>query len=130
MDAAEKMVEIARFTYVTDARVLVSLLKSEGIDCYIQNEYMTQILSGLVDIGGARVEVLESTVQQALLIMKEHGNEIPGENEHPSEIQTVSGWARHIPFLRKLPLEKQIFFFLLLLAVLLALLVYASKLLS
>lgn len=124
------MVEIARFTYVTDARMLVSLLQSEDIDCYIKNEYITQVLSGLVDVGGARVEVLESDVQKALQVMEEHGYEIPREDEQSEEIQTVSGLARHIPFLRKLSLEKQILFFFLLIAILLTLLVYASKLLS
>lgn len=123
----EKMVEIARFTYVKDARLLVSVLQSEEIDCYIRDEYINQILGGVVDVGGARVEVLESDVPRAMEIMEENGFEIPREDELPDQVKAVSGWTRHIPFLRRLPLERQILFFLILIALFLTLLIYASK---
>lgn len=126
----EKMVAVATFTKVDEARILVSLLESEGIDCFINNEYITQIFAGLADFGGARVEVLESQAQHALEVMEANGYEIPKEDEMPDQIQTVSGWTRHIPFLKKLPLEKQILFFFIVIALCLTLLVYASKLLN
>lgn len=126
----EKMVEIARFSRVNDARILVSLLKSEEIDCFINNEYMTQIFAGYVDVGGAGVQVLEGDVERAMEVMKEHGYEIPDENEMPNQIKTVSNWTRHIPFLRNLPLEKQILFFFIFIALFLTILVYASKFLE
>ncbi|MDH6535643.1 DUF2007 domain-containing protein [Parabacteroides sp. 52] len=129
MSDTEKMVEVARFTYASDAQVLASLLKSEGIDCYIRNELITQVLAGIIDLGGARVELLESEVSRALEIMQENGYEIPGENEEACSVQTMSRWARHIPLLNKLPLEKQLFFMFFLIALLLTALVYASKLL-
>ncbi|MDF9828877.1 DUF2007 domain-containing protein [Parabacteroides sp. PF5-6] len=124
----ERMVEIARFSKVDQARMLVSLLQSEEIDCYINNEYTTQVFAGLADMGGARVEVLESDVKRAMEVMEANGYEIPGEDELPDQVQTVSNWTRHIPFLRNLPLEKQILFFFILIAVCLTVLVYASKL--
>lgn len=124
----ERMVEIARFSKVDQARMLVSLLQSEDIDCYINNEYTTQVFAGLADMGGARVEVLESDVKRAMEVMEANGYEIPGEDELPDQVQTVSNWTRHIPFLRNLPLEKQILFFFILIAVCLTVLVYASKL--
>lgn len=127
---AEKMVEIARFSKVNDARMLVSLLQSEDIDCYINNEYTTQVFAGLADMGGARVEVLEGDVKRAMEVMEVNGYEIPREDELPNQVQTVSNWTRHIPFLRNLPLEKQILFFFILIAVCLTVLVYASKLLE
>lgn len=125
----EKMVEIARFTYPADAQTLVALLKSEGIDCYIRNEISSQVMAGYVDIGGARVELLESDVPRALEIMQDNGYSIPREDEQPDQIRTVAGWARHIPFLRNQPLERQILYLFIIIAVLIGLLIYANSLL-
>jgi hypothetical protein len=126
----DKMVEIARFQYPEEARALVSLLKSEGIDCYIRNELSTQIMRGYVDLGGARVELLESEAPHALEVMIANGYEIPDENEEPEQIKIVAGWARHIPFLRNLPLERQIFFLFILIAVCIGLLIFFGSQLS
>lgn len=129
MDTTDKMVEIARFQYPEEAQALIALLQSEGIDCYIRNEYSSRIMAGYVDIGGARVELLESSVPKALQVMKEHGYEIPDDNEQPEQIKAISGLASHIPFLKKLPLEKQIMYFFIIIALLLVGLFYANQLL-
>ncbi|MDR3141825.1 MAG: DUF2007 domain-containing protein [Tannerellaceae bacterium] len=126
----DKMVEIARFQYPDEARVLVALLKSEGIDCYIRNELSTQVMGGYVDMGGVRVELLESEASHALEVMAANGYEIPDENEEPEQIKTVAGWARHIPFLRRLPLEKQILFLFILIAVCAGLFIFVGSQLS
>lgn len=126
----DKIVEIARFTYPAEAQVLMSLLKTEGIQCYLRNEITTQLMAGYVDVGGARVEILESDVPRAMEIMKAGGYAIPTEDEETEEIEKVAGWTRHIPFLRKYPLEKQIIFFFILIAVLLAVFIYLASLLS
>lgn len=126
----EKMVEIARFAKVNDARMLVALLQSEGIDCYINNEYTTQVFAGMADMGGARVEVLEGEVTHAMEVMEVNGYEIPGEDELPNPVQSVSNWTRHIPILKDLPLEKQILFFFVGIALFLTALIFASKLLN
>ena len=74
MEAVEdKMVEIARFTYPADAQTLMALLRSEGIECYLRDELSSQIMGGYADIGGARVEILESEVQHVILKLKEAG---------------------------------------------------------
>lgn len=129
METTEKMVEIARFTNPDEAQLLVALLKSEGIDCYVRNEISNRIVAGYLDIGGSRVELLEGSVQRALEIMQENGYEIPDENEQSPGLKTVSGLASHIPFLKNFPLEKQIFYFLIFIALFLVVLFYASQLL-
>lgn len=126
----DKMVEIARFQYPAEAQTLVALLKSEGIDCYIRNEISTQVMAGYVDVGGARVELLESEVPHALEVMTANGYEIPNENEEPEQIKTVAGWARHIPFLKNLSIEKQIFFLFAIIAICIGLLIFISSLYS
>ena len=57
----DKIVEIARFTYPADAQPLMALLRSEGIECYLRNELSSQIMAGYVDVGGARVEILDKS---------------------------------------------------------------------
>ena len=77
----DKIVEIARFTYPADAQPLMALLRSEGIECYLRNELSSQIMAGYVDVGGARVEILESDVPRAMKIMEEGGYDLPREDE-------------------------------------------------
>jgi predicted membrane-bound dolichyl-phosphate-mannose-protein mannosyltransferase len=108
----DRMVELARFQHPAEAQTLVALLHSEGIDCYIRNEHSSQMLAG-IDVGGARVEILESDVAHAMDVMKNNGYDFPEEDETPDNQQTTHGW----------PLEKQIMAILFLLIVLLALLI-------
>lgn len=124
MDDMDKMVEIARFQTPAEAQTLMALLKSEGIECYLRNEYSSQLFASYVDVGGARVEILESDVPEALEIMKAGGYDIPEEDEEAEQIQVVAGWARHIPFLRNYTLEKQIVILFVIIAVLLVLLIF------
>jgi hypothetical protein len=126
----DKMVEIARFRYPDEAQALVALLKSEGIDCYVRNELSTQVMGGCVDMGGVRVELLESEAPHALEVMIANGYEIPDENEEPEQIRTIAGWARHIPFLRILSLERQILFLFILVAICIGLLLFFGSQLS
>ena len=102
----DKIVEIARFTYPADAQPLMALLRSEGIECYLRNELSSQIMAGYVDVGGARVEILESDVPRAMKIMEEGGYDLPREDEQAEPVEQVAGFARHIPFLRKYPLRE------------------------
>lgn len=127
----DKMVEIARFQYAAEARTLISLLESEGIDCYIRDEISSGMLAGY--LGGsvqARVETLESNVPRAMEIMEVGGYDLPDEDAYGEEIKTVAGWAGHIPFLRKFPVEKQILILCALIAVLISLLFLGSSFLS
>lgn len=128
----DKMVEIARFQHPAEAQTLIALLKSEGIDCYLRNEISSQVLAGYVDIGGARLEILDSDLTRALQIMEEGGylQQEEAESEEGDQIETIAGWTSHIPFLRHYSLEKQIMILFVLIAVLLALLIYAGSLLS
>ena len=116
----DKIVEIARFYEPEAAQMIESLLKSEGIKCYLRNEYTSQVMYP-ANMGGIRIELLESEA---------NGYEFPKEDEEAEQIQVVSGWTRHVPFLRHLPLEKQIIVLFILVAVFLALVVYFGSLVS
>ena len=99
----DKIVEIARFTYPADAQPLMALLRSEGIECYLRNELSSQIMAGYVDVGGARVEILESDVPRAMKIMEEGGYDLPREDEQAEPVEQVAGFARHILFYENIP---------------------------
>lgn len=103
----DKIVEIARFYEPEAAQMIESLLKSEGVNCYLRNEYTSRIQYP-VNVGGIRIELLESEVPRAKEILEANGYEFPKEDEEDEQLQAVSGWVRHVPFLRHLPLEKQI----------------------
>ena len=49
----DKIVEIARFYEPEEAQILESLLKSEGIKCYLRNEYTSQVMYP-ANMGGIR----------------------------------------------------------------------------
>lgn len=125
----DKIVEIARFTYPADAQILRSLLESEGIECYLKDELSNQILGSYVDIGGVKVEILEKDVPRALEIMEAGGFPVETNNE-PEQLKALSSFSDRIPFLRKYPLEKQIMIIFIITAVLLALLIYFSTMVS
>lgn len=88
------------------------------------------VIACYVDVGGARVEILESDVPEALEVMKAGGYDIPEEDEEAEQIQVVAGWARHIPFLRNYTLEKQIVILFGIIAVFLVLLIFLGSQLS
>ncbi|MDR0536439.1 MAG: DUF2007 domain-containing protein [Tannerellaceae bacterium] len=69
----ERIVEIARFTHPSAAQILVTILQSEGINCYLRNAFSSQILGGYADIGGSRLEVLESDSARAIEIAQDSG---------------------------------------------------------
>jgi len=87
----DKMVELTRFTLVSEAEVLANLLKSEGVDCYVRDCFINQIYSG-VDFGGVKVELLEKDLPQAKEIMKAYGY-LPSEGEG-GELKIENGELR------------------------------------
>mgnify|MGYP000577229134 CR=1 FL=1 len=119
----DKIVEIARFYEPEAAQMIESLLKSEGVNCYLRNEYTSRIQYP-VNVGGIRIELLESEVPRAKEILEANGYEFPKEDEEDEQLQAVSGWVRH------LPLENQIIVLFILVAVFLALVIYFGSLVS
>ena len=76
----DKIVEIARFYEPEAAQMIESLLKSEGVNCYLRNEYTSRIQYP-VNVGGIRIELLESEVPRAKEILEANGYEFPNEDE-------------------------------------------------
>jgi hypothetical protein len=115
--STEKRVEIAWFQYPIDARPLVALLESEGIDCYLKNEFSMQVMSCCADIGEVAVEVTESLAPRALKLMADDGYINCEIITGTRAFQSRPSWVYRLPYFRKLPLEIQIAILFLLLAV-------------
>ncbi|MDR1747253.1 MAG: DUF2007 domain-containing protein [Tannerella sp.] len=120
----DKIVEIANFYQADEAEMFASLLRAEGIACYVRNGYSNRILQGYVDIG-ARVEVLDRDVPRALKIMEDGGFMHPEEED-----DKPTALSRFIPFLRNISFGQQIALFILLIAFILALLIYINSYLT
>jgi len=125
----EKIVEIANFQQADRAELLASLLRSEGIDCFVRNDVSFRVFGGFIDIG-ARIELLESDMPHALEIMKIGGFLSP-ENEPNESLTCHQTETSQKDFLgSKFPFEKRIIIILLLLVGLIALLMYFGSFLS
>ena len=85
---ADKVVELIRFTQISEAEMLANILKSEGVECYVRDIHMNQIYKG-VDLGGVRVELLEEDVARAREIMKAFGY-LPSDNNPEIQISDES----------------------------------------
>ena len=66
-----KLVGIAVFNFLSEAGVLGSLLSSENIQCFLNNQQVSAIIPG----SGVTLSVEESDKERAIQIMKEAGFE-------------------------------------------------------
>lgn len=69
-------VEIASYTFPSDAQVLRSLLEAEGIESLLENEYAV-----LPSAGSVKLKIKEEDMSKALEIMKKGGFDIDDEPE-------------------------------------------------
>ncbi|MFT4073322.1 MAG: DUF2007 domain-containing protein [Dysgonamonadaceae bacterium] len=104
----DNLIEITRFTNAADAQVFMSRLRAEGIDCFLQNEFSSQVYGNIFS-GAIKLEIRETDRDRALEIMKEMGY-IPvdevGEAEH--RFRALSSWSNRIPLLKSLSTGMQI----------------------
>ncbi len=68
----EKLVTVARFSYLSEAHLVKTRIESEGIECYLQDENMVNLgwhYSNLM--GGLRLQVKSSDVEDVKLILSD-----------------------------------------------------------
>lgn len=98
-----KLVTIKTFNHPNDLLVIRSRLESEGIECFVQDEQITQVhpfYSGAV--GGAKLQVREEDVERAIEIMKEVGHIQDGDLK-PSKLDIrLYRILSKIPFVRNI----------------------------
>jgi hypothetical protein len=125
----DKMIEIARFQQATDAEILASLLRSEGVECYVRNGLSSSAMFGN-ESGGAKVELLEKDALRAAEIMKDHGYEAPVEwigEVAPEMVSKKREQARADYERSKARLSKAMIIIIVLMVLLFVLLIFLNK---
>ena len=125
----EKIVEIANFQQADRAEVLASLLRSEGIDCYVRNEASARTFGGMVDIG-ARVEILECDLPRALEIIEIGGFFAEQDNTDETMMYDQTEEEHNNAIESKFAFDKKMVIFIIILGVLIAVIIYLGSLLS
>jgi DNA-directed RNA polymerase subunit RPC12/RpoP len=81
----EKFITVLTFTFVYEAAIIRGRLESEGIPCFVQDELTIQVAPFYSNaIGGVKLQVRESDLNQAIEILKETGY-IKEDGWHPSK---------------------------------------------
>jgi len=130
----DKMVELTRFLQASEAEMLASLLQGEGIDCYVRDSFISDIYKGVVDLGGAKIELLEKDLQRAKEIMKDFGYDdtgmkTPVSSEEPKIIEDEEVTETNIIEFQKhkAKLSRTLTIFLVLILLVLVLIIVLNK---
>lgn len=89
-----------------EAEQVASILRAEGVECYLQNLNSNQVLSGYADNIGVRIEVSAGQYEKAMEILRAYDIPLPSEDD--TEVAALTQWVEHIPFMRGAPLERKL----------------------
>lgn len=102
----DSLITIKTFTHPSELLILKGRLESEGIECFVKDELITQIIPLYSNaVGGVKLQVKESDVEKAMEILKDAGY-LREQDAQPSSFYTKLDKATSkIPFLKKLKFE-------------------------
>lgn len=113
----DQLVTIATFSFAPQMGLVRSKLESEGIECFVKDELVSQTYIYNA-VGGIKLQVKASDAQRATSIVEEMGIfDIP--DPKPSRMVGFDRMTRRLPLFGKLDLGIRFFAFLVLLAVVL-----------
>ena len=124
----ERMVTLVCLQSNALAEELQRMLAETGITAYLRNEYTNRIIGPMCDVGGVRIELAESDLEAARIVLAESG--LPLAEPEQTPVGRISRWADNLPLLRNRPLEQRLWIITGLLLVFLGLLSIRLYLLS
>lgn len=124
----ERMVTLVCLQSNALAEELQRMLAETGITAYLRNEYTNRIVGPMCDVGGVRIELAESDLEAARIVLAESG--LPLAEPEQTPVGRISRWADNLPLLRNRPLEQRLWIITGLLLVFLGLLSIILYLLS
>ena len=124
----ERMVTLVCLQSNALAEELQRMLAETGITAYLRNEYTNRIIGPMCDVGGVRIELAESDLEAARIVLAESG--LPLAEPEQTPVGRISRWADNLPLLRNRPLEQRLWIITGLLLVFLGLLSIILYLLS
>jgi hypothetical protein len=68
----EKLIPLQRFSNYVEANIVLGKLKSDGVDCWLQDENTSTILGNA--IGGIKLVVPQSQVKRAKELMSKYSD--------------------------------------------------------
>ena len=87
----EKFITVLTFTFAHEVAIVRGRLESEGVTCFVQDELTAQIHPFYSNaIGGVKLQVRESDLNQALDILKETGYIQEQDSQAPNEPPRVN----------------------------------------
>lgn len=112
----DTLVTIAEFNELTRALFLKSLLESEGITCFLQDQYISQVYGTGIITGGVKLQVSQNDVNKATEIMIAHGYEKDSVliEDNKEDLESSKTIFSNVPYLRHLSYPAQMWTVLLL----------------
>jgi len=75
MNDKERTAVVARFSTQSTAYIAKGLLEANGIDCFLQDEFINQIFApSSPAFGGIKLSVMEKDLEAATKLLKENGD--------------------------------------------------------
>lgn len=102
----ERMVTLVCLQSNALAEELQRMLAEAGITAYLRNEYTNRIIGPMCDVGGVRIELAESDLEAARIVLAESG--LPLAEPEQTQVGRISRWADNLPLLRNRPLEQHL----------------------
>lgn len=116
----EQIVLLASYQSIEEAQDIQRILERAGIETFLANVNTNQLMGGLVDVGGVRIEIAESDVNEALKVLHDEGIVLPDETD--SEIAKIANFADKLPLMKGQPLERKLWFIIAMMVILLGIL--------
>lgn len=116
----EQIVMLASYQSIEEAQDIQRILERAGIETFLANVNTNQLMGGLVDVGGVRIEIAESNVNEALKVLHDEGIVLPDETD--SEIAKIANFADKLPLMKGQPLERKLWFIIAMMVILLGIL--------
>lgn len=102
----ERMVTLVCLQSNALAEELQRMLAETGITAYLRNEYTNRIIGPMCDVGGVRIELAESDLEAARIVLAESG--LPLAEPEQTPVGRISRWADNLPLLCNRPLEQRL----------------------
>ncbi|WP_462317824.1 putative signal transducing protein [Marinilabilia sp.] len=114
----EKLITIATFSYAPEMGLVRSKLESEGIECFVKDELVSQTYIHNA-VGGMKLQVKETDAERAARIVEEMGV-FTKSGSKVSRLGAFDRITRTIPLLGGMSLVVRFFAFLVLIAIVLS----------
>ncbi|MDR2814047.1 MAG: DUF2007 domain-containing protein [Prevotellaceae bacterium] len=96
-------ITVFSFTYPSEVMIVRGRLESEGIECFVKDELTVQVNPFYSNaIGGIKLQVKESDLEQAVKILKEVGYIKEEDLQPPKSLETLHNIFSKIPVIKNL----------------------------